>query len=84
MKDHGFIKCSCYGEGIHVWSDDGEVWLSLWTSHYYNGHRLGWWDRLRHAWHVLRTGEPFADQVCLDRDGAAELVAALTVDGGEG
>ncbi len=52
----------------------GEMFISMWsrpTSH-------PWLTRLRHIWKILRGGEPFEDEIILNRECMAKLSNYLT------
>lgn len=77
---HKFIECSCHTEGIMVsgeYLQDGDpepfVDMAYWAEGY-DGRKLGFWQRLRFAFHILRTGKPWNDMICLDKKSAEELV----------
>lgn len=66
------LKCDCYSESLEVIYDKEykEFDFALWT----NGHpSYGWWWRIKYIWKILKTGEPYGDQVCLDVPKAKKL-----------
>lgn len=81
-----YFECFCSSEGIvaevremldtdekMTYFLDRELWLSFFNkSHFGTKHSLR--NRLRFAWHVLKTGYPFADMVILSQTKAKELV----------
>lgn len=64
------IKCECGSEFLHIEAQDPDCWedglfLCIWTLAY---HHNGFWHRFRYAWHILRYGTPYRDQICLNYD----------------
>lgn len=75
------FECSCYTHDlVAVAADVGDdPWwaeLAMWEQTR-NGFRFPWGHRLRHIWRIVRRGEPYTDQVTLDRDQALALAAWL-------
>lgn len=78
MKDMvtKFFQCDCGQEAIGMdvleW-DKGEmtIGLSFWSS----GHSIHypWMYQLKHIWHIIRKGHPYADEVILTGDKAKEF-----------
>lgn len=68
-----FFICSCYSEGIRLsyWPEDRDLYLSLWQTRSYNS--VGWKQRLKHIWRIIRTGEPWCDEVMLTIDEAKAM-----------
>jgi len=70
------FPCDCGGEGLVIVAEDDpwyediaggpHVNIAFWGMAPYSNNRLGWKDRLRWAWKILRTGTPFNDMVCLN------------------
>lgn len=75
MRDSGFFRCDCYGEGINVCEDDGLVYLSFWSEGHC--HPRQWRDRFRLIWKIIRTGEPYKDQVVVRSENVPALVELL-------
>jgi hypothetical protein len=77
-KKSKFIECECGGEGMlvtHYTNDihDKEVYLSMFSIGIYTDGRLTFRERLRHAWHVMKTGKPFDDSLILSEKDTKEL-----------
>lgn len=72
-----FTICACHGEGMHIdyWNDDQSFYVSLWVDR--DWRRVGWVQRLRHIWRILTVGEPWHDEIVLNREEAARLAAFL-------
>lgn len=78
-----YIECSCGTELVQVISDfevfenspNPFVRQEYYLSFYSLGHvrKYNFWSRIRHAWKILRTGEPYADMVVLTSDEAMKL-----------
>jgi len=73
VKKDEYITCSCYGEGLRLSYDEEDkmLYLSLWKPRSWGS--TAWSHRFRHIWRILRTGEPWADQIVLHDDQLAEL-----------
>jgi len=76
MAPH-YIECFGRCEVLRVEHDyeTNTVDLAIFRNH---PTKHGWRSRLRCIWRMFRTGEPFGDDMILDKDGVAKLVAALT------
>lgn len=68
-----WFLCSCYQESILVsqWDDDSCVYVSFWKGR--QDGSVGWSQRLRHIWKIIRTGEPWSDEVVLSQEEAMYL-----------
>jgi len=74
------FPCSCGGEHLHLeWDVMSEdivtLSLSIWKPHSQN--KTSWRQRLRHIWRILRTGDPYGDQVLLDKPTVDAMVTYL-------
>lgn len=59
-----FIECSCGSEVLMLQYDDEiDVWYICIFER--TGSRMGWWNRIRTAWHTLRHGTPYGDQIVI-------------------
>lgn len=71
-----FITCDCHDDGLFLSrmsdskDDPGFVYVSLWR--FWSG-KPYWRYRLRHIWHIIRHGDPYTDQVILDRKSVERL-----------
>ena len=71
MKEK-YISCQCGQEVLRVERlDDNEWWLSIYERYPYSRTLM---SRLRLAWNVVRHGEFYKDQMCLDDESMKELV----------
>jgi len=75
-----FVFCDCGAEAVSVQvldddPDDQLAYLSFYE--YGNSYPRTIRERLRHAWRVLRTGNPYNDQVCLKPSDLSNLASAL-------
>jgi len=81
----GWYKCDCGSEVLHIEEDkeNGTVYLniSIWLMGY---QRPTLWQRLKHCWHILRTGQNYADQIILNWNEVTRLHKDLSriVEGG--
>ena len=68
-------ECDCSGLALDTWEyEDLNILVSLWRAGRWSP---SWRDRLRHAWHCLRHGHPYTDDVILSRETAARLGISL-------
>ena len=63
---HGLVITDLKEAGCH------EIYLALWQSKYLPEPK-GFWERLRWCWQVLKTGQPWADEICLQPKDARKL-----------
>ena len=68
--------CECFTHGFTVSVEDGQVQLVAW-SYGTAGSRLGWWNRLRWVWQIMRHGQPYNDEMILEPQAAEKLAQAL-------
>ncbi len=75
-----FVLCDCGSEGIFIehLKEYDDTYLSIFS----HGFRKAPWcmsmrDRLRSAWHILRTGSAYGDQICLNNISRMALIDAL-------
>lgn len=74
-----FIRCNCDSEVLAV-RYDGEYDLLdlciLETKGSFQ-YKMTWWNRLRYIYQVLKTGQPFSDQIVLEHEQIQELAGFL-------
>jgi hypothetical protein len=76
MKNPLYLECACYYcrlMRVEYDPEFGETFISMWSrpiSH-------TWRTRLRHIWKILRGGEPFEDEIILNRECMAKLSGYL-------
>lgn len=69
-RDQVFLQCSCGVEMIHiVREEEGDYFVSI----YRQQRNRGLLNRLRHIWSIIRTGEPYGDDVVLTRGDAEKM-----------
>jgi hypothetical protein len=71
-----FIMCDCYGHSMLLHYDGTEGFRELDVSFWSRGHWgevMSFRERLRWTWKILRTGNPWADSVCLNPKKINEL-----------
>ena len=72
-KESEFLICECYSHGLLVEKfDDEEVYLSLFERGL-SGRTLGWSERLRWCWQILRYGKPWSDFLILNAEKQKKL-----------
>ena len=74
MKHKLSLKCACYSELLLLEYDKGEdlIEVSIWNHQY--DQPLSIKDRIRYCWQILTKGEPYGDQIILNRESVDELV----------
>lgn len=72
-----YVTCACYGEGLRLtyWPEDKLYYLSLWKPRSWGS--TSWRQRLRHIWQILKTGEPWEDELCLNQEEAQKVIEFL-------
>ena len=74
------IECDCGADGIsvtHAYEDDG-VYMETYISHWlYGKWDMGLKEKIKYCWHILTTGNVYADMVCLSNDNRKRLINAL-------
>ncbi len=70
------FPCDCFGEGLSISIEDDPFYedieggpymnIAFWGYRPYADNRLSWKQRLRWAWRVFRTGNPWCDMVILN------------------
>ncbi len=84
-----WYKCDCGSEVLHIEEDvlpktdgglatDGKLVVYLNISIMHVDSRRSIWNRLRHCWHILRTGENYADEIILNWDEMNKLKQDLS------
>ena len=72
-KESEFLICECHSHGLLVEKfDDEEVCLSLFERGL-SGRTLGWSERLRWCWQILRYGKPWSDFIILNAENQKKL-----------
>ncbi len=79
MDNKYFIKCDCRGHGIginHIYEDGVyiETYLSYWVEGKWN---MGFKEKIRYCWHILTTGNVYADMVIVSNDNRKQLIKVL-------
>lgn len=69
-----FIRCDCGEEGLMFRKDSEDenplYFISLWQE-YYRTRSIK--ERIRAIIHIIKTGEPYVDQIILNNNGITEL-----------
>ena len=78
MVNKILIECDCHTHLLQVVYDeeDQEVYVSLFSLGK-NGPRYSIFDKLRHIWEIIKTGNPYKDQICLNLDEINKLYEFL-------
>lgn len=69
-----YISCDCHTEVLRV-SFDKEIGI-MYISYFQLGHgpnKRSIKDKLKHIWKILRTGTPWEDMICLNKDEVKKL-----------
>jgi hypothetical protein len=67
-----YLECACYYcrlMRVEYDSEFGETFVSLWS----RPTSFPWLTRLRHIWKILKGGEPFEDEIILNRECMVKL-----------
>jgi len=76
-----WIECDCHSEGIMISHDDNDpfpnIYLAIFSHGKYKNNKLSLKEKLRYCWQVIRTGNPFEDEIMLRQETAKELAEAL-------
>ena len=76
-----FIECSCGTEGIMIsndYMDNKEPVIDLAFFKYgCNPDKMSLYQKLRYCWRVLSKGEPFMDEIILNKEQTKELIIGL-------
>ncbi len=77
-----FYECDCHGEGITIsyeYQDENNKFSQVDMGFFKVGfgQPVEFKERLRWAWHLIKTGRPFLDEVILNRNIANELANDL-------
>lgn len=73
-KNKLHLECSCGSHGFHFEKEDDPfpVWyVSLWLRGYQGN--PNWKYRLRQILRIIKTGEPYADEIVLEKKDLVEL-----------
>jgi len=71
-----YLECACYYcrlMRVEYDSEFGETFVSLWS----RPTSFPWLTRLRHIWKILKGGEPFEDEIILNRECMVKLSGYL-------
>lgn len=76
-----FLECNCEAEALEFKyimddpdSDDGkELWVALWQIGYSDPKTISLWTKLKMAFHVLKKGTLYGDQVILNKTNILRL-----------
>lgn len=82
--DYKFIQCQCSSEGLMVryyrefFNDNNikEFYFSLFNEGF-QGRKMYWKDKLRLIWKIIKTGQPYTDQLILHEQDTKKLVDFL-------
>lgn len=76
------FECPCGSEALvaEKYSDEEEIYLSIWFRGVGAAKPLDWKGRLRYCWRILTKGSPYGDQLILTPETAVRLSNFLKVD----
>lgn len=68
-----YYQCECSTHAIHItkYPDDSVFYISIWERGKNNV--TTWAHRLCHIWKIIKTGEPYGDEVVLSKKTATAL-----------
>ncbi len=73
-----YIECTCGTEILRMSYAPSDDWPGLNIAFWVHGHgsyRIGFKERVRWIWHILRKGKPYDDMVILDTLKAGQMIA---------
>jgi len=73
-----WYKCDCGSEVLHIEAEaeriaDDKLVVYLNVSIMHVDSRRSLWNKLRHCWHILRTGKNYADEIILNWENIKKL-----------
>jgi hypothetical protein len=74
-----FFLCDCHSEVLVIEYDKelGLADLSVYENRASYKHKLSFWQRFRHIWHIIVRGTPYSDQILLNKNQIKELKTFL-------
>jgi len=81
-----FFQCDCGQEAIHIERDleffeEEKRYVCLLNFSIYHfgieNHKPTLKEKLRHCWHIIRTGKNYSDQIILNQDTARQLGTSI-------
>lgn len=71
LREPIYIECSCGTEVLRVQYDEE---LDTYDISMFSLHKdYSWKHKIQQIWHILKTGEPYSDQMVVSRKELAEL-----------
>ena len=78
MEQMKLFKCSCAAEGVQIDVDRGHVSFCIWQiASLGDRNDVGFWQRLKFAWMILRGMPLWSDHMLLSPNVAREMSAEL-------
>ncbi len=73
MKEPIYLKCQCYGSMLECQYDEEfkDCNITIWQRGR-NG-VLSWQNRIRWIWEIIKTGNPWGDDIMLTKEDALKL-----------
>ena len=82
MNDMIFIPCECHTEGVVINHDDETDTFDLsFVTNNKHALQLGWIERFKLCWQVLKNGKIYNDQVIISKNSANMMVDHLIKHG---
>jgi len=74
-----FIQCECFSEGLLCTNakDEKQIYLAMFSYGIGYKPKRSIWERLSYAWHHIRTGDVWDDELIMDYSQAKELAIWL-------
>ena len=70
-----YLDCDCRSEILRIEKD--EEFHEYYVSIYRNGNRSSLLYKLKLIWHIITTGEPYVDDICLKQEEIDKMVQFL-------
>lgn len=70
-----YYACDCATEVILLNKDKEDNWINfaIFSYGHYGDKRMGFWQRLRWCFNLLKTGNPYKDEIILSYETAKQL-----------
>lgn len=74
-----FIRCACENELLVVRYDKewNTIELSMYETQYSFNNKMTFWQKVRYIYRLLKTGQPYTDQILLKKEQIEELKGFL-------
>ena len=70
-----YIPCDCGTEVLRIELDDETKEYFIGIYQFKKGYTIR--DKLRYIWRIIKTGEPYGDQIVINKDKMEELIGFI-------